>query len=223
MSNALLDRSQGFGTIWTMRRIWSIGSISEDRDGSSDTRSAIISAAQSIFARFGFRKTTVDEIARAAHKAKSSIYRYFKSKEEIFRTIVEKESQILKEKIEKSINAQSNPKEKIRAYVITRMRVLKKLANFYSALKDEYLEHYAFIETIRKKYFKDEIKVIEKILKAGVEQGVFVIEDLKLTAFAIVVALKGLEYPLIEESEILNTEQAINSLLRVLFNGIAIR
>ena len=188
----------------------------------SDTQCAIVKAAQDIFARFGFRKATVNDIARAAHKAKSSIYRYFKSKEEIFQTIVEKESQILKEKIERSINAQSNPREKIRTYVITRMKVLKKLANFYSALKDEYLEHYAFIEKIRKKYLDDETKMIEKILRTGVEQGVFMIENIELTAFAIIVALKGLEYPLIAQS-ISNTGQGINSLLEILFRGIDAR
>lgn len=187
---------------------------------SKDTRSAIIKAAQDIFAKFGFKKTTVNDIARAAHKAKSSIYRYFKSKEEIFQTIVEKESQTLKEKIEKSTNAQNNPEKKLRTYVITRMKVLKNLVNFYSALKDEYLEHFVFIEKIRKKYLEDEIHVIKKILKRGVKQGAFVIEDLELTAFTIVVALKGLEYPLVQESEILNTDQGIDSLLKILFNGI---
>ena len=186
----------------------------------SNAQLVIIIAAQDIFARFGFKKTTMNDIARAAHKAKSSIYRYFKSKEEIFQTIVERESQKLKEKIEKSINAQNNPEKKLRVYVITRMKVLKNLVNFYSALKDEYLEHYAFIEKIRKKYLKDEIRVIKKILKSGVKQGAFVIEDLELTAFTIVLALKGLEYPLIQESEILNTDQGIDSLLKILFNGI---
>ncbi|MCK4251345.1 TetR/AcrR family transcriptional regulator [candidate division WOR-3 bacterium] len=186
----------------------------------SNAQLVIIIAAQDIFARFGFKKTTMNDIARAAHKAKSSIYRYFKSKEEIFQTIVERESQILKEKIEKSINAQNNPEKKLCVYVITRMKVLKNLVNFYSALKDEYLEHYAFIEKIRKKYLKDEIRVIKKILKSGVKQGAFVIEDLELTAFTIVLALKGLEYPLIQESEILNTDQGIDSLLKILFNGI---
>ena len=186
----------------------------------SNAQLVIIKAAQDIFARFGFKKTTMNDIARAAHKAKSSIYRYFKSKEEIFQTIVEKESQTLKEKIEKSINAQNNPEKKLRVYVITRMKVLKNLVNFYSALKDEYLEHYAFIEKIRKKYLKDEIRVIKKILKSGVKQGAFAIEDLELTAFTIVIALKGLEYPLIQKSEILNTDQGIDSLLKILFNGI---
>lgn len=185
-----------------------------------DTRLAVIKAAQDIFAKFGYKKTTVDDIARAAHKVKSTLYQYFESKEEIFQTIVEKESQILKEEIQKAIKAQDNPKKKLLTYVITRMRVLKDLSNFYNALRDEYLEHFVFIEKIRKKYLKDEINTIKKILKNGVDQGTFVINDLELTACMIVVALKGLEYPLIEEIEVLSNEQGINSLLGVLFRGI---
>ncbi|MCK4250856.1 TetR/AcrR family transcriptional regulator [candidate division WOR-3 bacterium] len=185
-----------------------------------DTRLAVIKAAQDIFAKFGYKKTTVDDIARAAHKVKSTIYQYFESKEDIFQTIIEKENQILKEEIKKAIEAQDNPKKKLLTYVITRMRVLKDLSNFYNALRDEYLEHFVFIEKIRKKYLKDEINTIKKILKNGVDQGTFVINDLELTACMIVVALKGLEYPLIEEIEVLKNEQGINSLLGVLFRGI---
>ncbi len=205
-----------------MKPNWSFSSKLDDIKNIAlkDTRLAIIKAAQDIFAKFGFRKTTVDDIARAAHKVKSTIYQYFESKEEIFQTIVEKESQILKEETKKAIKAQDNPKKKLLTYVITRMRVLKDLSNFYNALKDEYLEHFVFIEKIRKKYLEDEINTIKNILRAGVDQGTFVINDLELTACMIVIALKGLEYPLIEEIEVLSNEQGIDSLLGVLFSGI---
>jgi AcrR family transcriptional regulator len=137
-----------------MKPNWSFSSKLDDIKNIAlkDTRLAVIKAAQNIFAKFGYKKTTVDDIARAAHKVKSTIYQYFESKEDIFQTIVEKESQILKEEIKKAIKAQDNPKKKLLTYVITRMRVLKDLSNFYNALRDEYLEHFVFIEKIRKKY-----------------------------------------------------------------------
>ena len=180
----------------------------------------IIKAAQGIFARFGFNKTTMDEIAKASHKAKSSIYHYFKSKEEIFQTIVEKESLVLKEKIEKAVNQKDTPQKKLRAYIITRMTTLGHLANFYSALKDEYLEYYSFIEKIRKKHFEDEIKIIKTILKGGIDQNIFIIQDLELTAFTIIMALKGLEYPWAIENDSLKIKESIDKLLDLLFNGI---
>ena len=185
-----------------------------------DVRELIINVSRGIFARFGFKKTTMDEIAQAAHKAKSSIYHYFRSKEEIFQTVVEKESRQLKEEITDAINREGTPQKKLRAYVVTRMQVLNRMANIYSALKDEYLEHYSFIEKVRKKHLNDEVTMIKNILKEGVERRIFIISNLDLTAFAIITALKGLEYPLAMEDESSQTEKGIENLLDILFNGI---
>jgi len=202
----------------------SIGLKEEKMQNSEkDVKEMIIEAARGIFARFGFSKTTMDEIAKAAYKAKSSIYHYFKSKEEIFREIVVKESRTLKEEITKAINQEDNPQKKLRAYVITRMHTLQKLANFYSALKDEYLKHYEFIEKVRKNHDREEMEIIKEILRDGNEKGVFDIKDLEVTAFAIIVALKGLEYRWVQETDVSKIEKDIDSLLAILFNGIVKR
>lgn len=180
----------------------------------------IINIAQKLFAQFGFKKTTVDEIAHSAHITKSSIYHYFRSKEDIFRIVVEKESRIWSQKIKEAINKVSIPQEKLRAYIVTRTKYLNQLANFYSALKQEYLEHYSFIERIRKKDLQGEIEIVKAILKKGVDEEAFQVEDLPLTAFAIVTALKGLEYPWTMEVPMPDIEKRIDLLLRVLFNGL---
>lgn len=183
-------------------------------------REFIIRAAGNIFARFGFRKTTMDEIAQAANKAKSSIYHYFESKEDVFRAIVEKESGILINEITKAINMEETHQGKLRSYFITRMKILHKLANFYSTLRDEYLKHYSFIEKIRKQHDKEEIKIVKEILQGGVEKGIFIVNDPEVTAFAIITALKGLEYPWVKENDVTKTEDRIDILLEILFNGI---
>lgn len=185
-----------------------------------DVKEVVVNVARGIFARFGFKKTTMDEIAKATHKGKSTLYHYFNSKEEIFKTVVEKESQVLKNEIKKAINQQDTPQKMVRAYVITRMKVLNNLANFYSALKDEYFEHYGFIEKLREKYLSDEIRTMKKILKTGVEEGIFIVKDLEVTAFAIITALKGLEYSWAVENDVSKTEKSIDGLLEILFNGI---
>ena len=55
-------------------------------------RYEIVEIAKDIFARFGFKKTTVEEIAKAARKTKSSLYYYFNNKEEIFQAVIEHEA-----------------------------------------------------------------------------------------------------------------------------------
>src|ERR1700759_1969729 len=50
----------------------------------TDRRDAILIAAIGVFARFGFKKTSVDDIARAAGISKQGLYLHFASKEEVF-------------------------------------------------------------------------------------------------------------------------------------------
>ena len=64
-----------------------------------NTKEIILKTSQKLFARFGLRKTTVDEIAKLARIGKGTIYHYFKTKEQIFAEIIDKESRYLREKI----------------------------------------------------------------------------------------------------------------------------
>ena len=185
-----------------------------------DTKDVIVTTSQKLFARFGLNKTTVDEIAKLARIGKGTIYHYFKSKAEIFAEVIEKEARYLKKQIRESIDGAGTPQEKLRAFVLTRMKCLKDLANYYSALKDEYLEHYSFIEKARRRNFHEEMNLVQNILEEGKVKDVFVVEDVELTAFAIVTALKGLEYPWALLTPIVDIERSIDLLLNVLFKGI---
>jgi AcrR family transcriptional regulator len=52
----------------------------------SDTRqAALLDAAVGVFARYGFRKTSMEEVARAAGISRQGLYLQFASKEELFR------------------------------------------------------------------------------------------------------------------------------------------
>ena len=57
-------------------------------------RKKIIVVSGQIFSRYGFKKTTMEDVARASGKGKSSIYYYFKSKEDIFKNVLEINSDI---------------------------------------------------------------------------------------------------------------------------------
>ena len=188
-----------------------------------NTKEIILKTSQKLFARFGLRKTTVDEIAKLARIGKGTIYHYFKTKEQIFAEIIDKESRYLREKIREAIQQARTPQEKLHAFVLTRLRTLKELANYYCALKDDYLQHYSFIEKARQESFQEELKMVRSILEEGTASKVFAVEDTGLTAFAIVTALKGLEYPWTIETSLADIEQSVNVLINMLFKGIETR
>jgi AcrR family transcriptional regulator len=188
-----------------------------------EARTKIIGIARNIFTHFGFKKTTMEEIAQASRKGKSSIYYYFSSKEEIFKAVVENEAEELKAELYKKIAETEDPIERLKVYITVRMRKLNKLTNFYTALKSDYLSHLEFIEEIRKSYDQDEVRVISGIIQEGIEKGKFSVDDPNLSAIAIVTAMKGLEVPLFINKEHRNFEVRLENLINFLFYGIVKR
>lgn len=53
----------------------------------SETGARILEAAVSVFSRYGFRRASVDDVAREAGVAKGTIYLYHESKEAMFRAV----------------------------------------------------------------------------------------------------------------------------------------
>src|ERR1700732_468382 len=51
----------------------------------------VLSVALEVFGRFGFRKTSMDEVARSADISRQGLYLYFASKEALFRAAVRQE------------------------------------------------------------------------------------------------------------------------------------
>ncbi len=183
-------------------------------------REKIIETARGIFSKIGFRKTTMIDIAKALYKAKSSLYHYFRSKEEILKAVVEKEGEIFKKKLEEVLNNTEDPKEKLVLYSKTRMKTFNALANFYTAFKDDYLENYGFVQKLRRDYDRFEFETIKGILEDGNRKGVFRVEDPELTSWAIITAMKGLEYPWAVSEDPSKIDRDIDALLGVLFHGI---
>jgi AcrR family transcriptional regulator len=183
-------------------------------------RKKIITSAGQIFSYYGFKKTTMDEIAKALKMGKSSIYYYFESKEEIFEAVVLNEANILRNELTTAIKSVESPIDKMRNYVFVRMRSFEKLANYYNAIFDKNLDHFEFIEKIREKYDREELAILRLILYHGKRKKVFNVANSEYTALAIQTTLKGLEVPLFWKKKELNIGDRLNAILDVLFYGI---
>ena len=186
-----------------------------------EVRSHIVGVARRIFTRYGFRKATMEEIASASNMGKSSVYYYFKSKEEIFRVVVEFEATMLKERLNWIINRNDSPPERLKAYILFRLHHIRTLENFYAALNEETLSHMGFILEIRHNFEVEEQELVSKILEDGMEQGVFQLSSSKIGAIAISTMMKGLELPLLlSEAHKTDREELMKDLIRVLLYGI---
>lgn len=183
-------------------------------------RKKIIVTAGQIFSRYGFRKTTMDEIARALKMGKSSIYYYYPGKEEIFEAVVLYEANVLRNELTTAIKSVESPIGKMEKYIFVRMKAFEKLSNYYNAIFDKNLDHFEFIEKIREKYDREEIAILRLLLYDGVRKKIFNVENSEYTALAIQTTLKGLEVPLFWKKREVNIDHRLRAILDVLFYGI---
>lgn len=183
-------------------------------------RKRIIETAGRIFSRYGFRKTSMDEIATALKMGKSSIYYYYDSKEAIFEAVVLNEANTLRNELTRSIKSVESPLDKMKNYVFVRMRAFQKLSNYYNAIFDKNLDHFEFIETVRAKYDREELAILRLILYDGARKKVFNVVNSEYTAMAIQTTLKGVEVPLFWKRKEENIEARLNAILDVIFHGI---
>ena len=183
----------------------------------------IIITAGQIFSRYGFKKTTMEEVAKALKMGKSSLYYYFESKEEIFEAVVLYEANVLRNELTTAIKSVESPIGKMEKYVFVRMKAFEKLSNYYNAIFDKNLDHFDFIEKIREKYDREETAILRLLLYLGVRKKVFAVGNSEYTALAIQTTLKGLEVPLFWQKREVNIDQRLRAILDVLFYGIVLK
>ncbi|MCF6365791.1 MAG: TetR/AcrR family transcriptional regulator [Bacteroidales bacterium] len=186
-------------------------------------REQIIETARSVFKKSAYKKTTMIDIANASGNAKSSIYYYFKSKEEIFKSVILSEAIIYRNKVLSAINKTNNPQEKLKSYILIRLQTNKILSNFHNALRDPNLRHIKFVDKLKKLYDKEEYSIFRKILQSGVDTGYFQIYDIKNAAVGIVMAMRGIESTLLPNPHSTLSEEKAEGVLNIVLYGIVKR
>ena len=80
------------------------------------TRNLLLSAAEQVFARVGYEKAQVEQIAEAAGFSKGALYAHFKSKEELFLALYETKTASSLAKLRHALDSAPTREEKIDAF-----------------------------------------------------------------------------------------------------------
>ena len=95
----------------------------------------IVDAAEKLFADKGFEETTMDDIALEAEYTKPTLYKYFKSKEEIFLAVYLRGWHNSVEQLIRGINKKKSGFEKLKAASDVYNDYFKKNPIYFSLLK----------------------------------------------------------------------------------------
>ncbi len=82
-----------------------------------DLRATILNQATQLFAEQGYAGTSIRELVERSECTKPALYYYFKSKEELFQQVVQREIDTVSELIRRSVSAPGNIRERLHASI----------------------------------------------------------------------------------------------------------
>ena len=161
------------------------------------TKERLMDVARLLFAKNGVENTTMNDIAKTSKKGRRTLYTYFKNKEEVYLAVVQSELDKLWEYLKAVSEKDTPPDQKILEIIYARLEGVKEVVFRNGTLKASFFRDIWKVENVRKRCYKKEINLIKKVLEDGVNQGIFDIENVEMTAALVHYCLKGIEVPFI--------------------------
>ncbi len=186
-------------------------------------REEILEEAQKLFRQFGLKKTTMEDIAKAMGKGKSTLYYYFCSKEDIFDAVILKEMGEVFNSVAQAVEKAISAEEKLKAFTITKIKSVQKKANLYKIVRGEMQENMRCMKHLHAEYDIQETKLVREILKFGVDNGEFtrlIVKELDILPSVMVSSLRGLERDMFIESKYTKLETRMDSIMGILIRGL---
>ena len=158
-----------------------------DQIGASDrVRRKIIDTASILYAKKGFKATSIEEISEMAGVSLPVTYHYVKQKSAIMRMIMEDVLRIFQESLTKEIKGVEDLEEKLAIAVVLYFRVVDQQREKALLI---YQKSSSLDKASRSRIMQLEVEVSEifsKMIEEGIQKGVFKKVDVDLMAYNII-------------------------------------
>lgn len=163
---------------------------------SIDRKAEILDAFMRLASRFGFDKTTMQDVAKEVGISVGVIYKDFKDKEDLVEAYIQQVFQKLSFHMDQILE-QDLPADQLLHDIIIDLfqnvdRILKEDRGFWQFLKgDECFKYFQKDKPFKNAWPVEIAKRIEGIMVKGAQEGIFVIEDIPKTTKLFLDAIEG--------------------------------
>jgi len=186
------------------------------------TRHTILTVARTIFAHRGADNTTMDDLAKASGLGRRTIYTYFKSREELYHEVINREIDVILKQLTRVASMKISPEKKIIRFMVNHMKTIEILIRKDRLLRMEFLRRSEKIENFRKVIDLHEKECIASTLQEGTQSGIFLVDDYENTAALALTTLKGLEQQFILDNFGKPCRETLELWQKILFRGIKV-
>lgn len=191
------------------------------------SRETILDATDRLLSRHGYKKMTIDDLAKEAGIGKGSVYLHFSSKEEIALSHIDRIIERLKVQLDSIAANPGSVETRLRKMLIHRVMYRFDSVQHYSQSLNELLSHLrSKLLQRRTRYFEEEARIFAKVIEEGKRAGVFQTRNSANTARSLLDATNSLlpyslsAYELGERAEV---EKKVKCIADLILSGLVKR
>ena len=189
-------------------------------DKAAKKKQFILDTARKVFSEKGFKNVTMKDIVEACDISRGGLYLYFSSTREIFLEVLKLEANDDDDVFETNISEDATAADILALFLKEQKKELLRKNNNLAMATYEFF----FAEDMPKKdnflkhQFDSAVKIIEKLIEAGVESGEFYCDDCSGAARNIMFVLEGLK---VTSQTIGITQESVDRELLYIMRGLA--
>ncbi|OPY73007.1 MAG: HTH-type transcriptional repressor Bm3R1 [Syntrophorhabdus sp. PtaU1.Bin058] len=190
-----------------------------NRRSAKDSKSSILDAALKAFSEHGYSGANMRTIAGNANISVGGLYLYFKSKEALCLSLMKERLEELSSKTERIVKDTYNPAEAIEKFISINLDYTKEHREIILTQGRD--KGFTFGADVKKRFFRQQRKFVEKIIREGVRTGVFLECNVPETAKIVTAMLRGFVLSvLLEPDGLFNVRGCCEFVLRGLLKNV---
>jgi|SRR5690625_3058290 len=188
---------------------------------SIDRRQEILNAATESFSLFGYKATTMGQVAKLANVGKGTIYTFFKNKEELFDEIIMKLIQDMESAANDAIDPDQPIEENVHhaLYNMLEFRLDHQLT--IKLIQEQRDIGTPVVENVMKKVEASILAFIQEKIKRAIEKGEMKQADPEVIAFVLLKVYIALIFDWEKNHEPLSKEDIAQIFQLYIFNGLS--
>ncbi|ASK32148.1 TetR family transcriptional regulator [Chryseobacterium sp. T16E-39] len=171
-------------------------------------KSQILQTAQDLYQRYGIKKVTMDDVAKAVGKTRSALYYYFKNRDELFEAVMISLVDEVKNELEEIIYKEKKLESRIQAFCIAKVKGFNKTRNFISAIEarmdsEERSKYSDIIWEIHQRMMQSETALLKRVIRESSENGEIAKPDSKnidTLLFVLLSSIRGIRRESVSEN-----------------------
>lgn len=183
------------GTRWTEGYTFFRGDKETMGEKSAQKRKYILDTARKVFVEKGFKSVTMKDIVEACEISRGGLYLYFESTDQILMEVLQMEADEADDVFTERITQEDTAADILTLFLKEQKKeLLQNKDNLTVAVYEYFFAHKSTEKNnMLRRQFDAGVKVIEKLIEAGIASGEFYCENPKGAAANIMYVLEGLK------------------------------